>query len=49
MPSPVVMISGVCGVILLALTAWLMVESVRVLSAARGKRVRAFGLQRSEP
>ncbi len=48
LPAPVVMISGVCGVILLVLTVWLMIESVRVLSAARGKRVRAFGLQRSE-
>jgi carbon starvation protein len=48
LPAPVVMISGVCGVILLVLTAWLMIESARVLSAARGERVRAFGLQRSE-
>ncbi len=41
--KPDVVISGVCGVILLILTIWLMVEAVRVLSAARLDRVRAYG------
>jgi hypothetical protein len=41
--APDVMISGVCGVILLVLTVWLMIEAVRVLSAARLDRVRAYG------
>jgi carbon starvation protein len=33
--KPDVVISGICGVILLILSIWLMVEAVRVLSAAR--------------
>jgi len=42
------MISGVCGIILLVLSVWLIIEAVRVLSAARAGETRAYKIQQSE-
>lgn len=39
--KPDVAISGICGVILLVLSIWLMIEAVRVLSAARRDKAHA--------
>jgi carbon starvation protein len=47
--TPDVTISGVCGVILLVLSIWLMIEAVRVLSAARAGAPSASKVQPSEP
>ena len=46
--KPDVMISGVCGIILLVLSVWLIIEAVRVLSAARAGETRAYKIQQSE-
>jgi carbon starvation protein len=45
--KPDVMISGICGVVLLVLSVWLMIEAARVLSTARAGAAGARKIQPS--